>query len=196
MDEMKAPAAAGEGRGDSPLFVKEYMYSDELASRLARLQASGRSRGILLVCGLFLVFLGAVWVFTPQRFHWFGLVPIAMGLVFLWRRSNLYRAGAKRARERLREEEPSEGRYRLVEVTDSALTLSLADGRSQVYPLDELTDFQMDGALFAVVFGRNGIVVPKRTFTKGDADSFGTFLTAKLYPAGAQGPDTPNRSAI
>lgn len=178
---------------EQPLFINEYTYTDQLITRFSRLQASGRRRGILLLCGCTLIAVGAVWLFTPQSLHWLGLAPMALGAFCLWHRTNMYRIAARRAIARMQEDEADTGRFRRVRVFADRLTLSLADGRTQVYPFDELTDFQMDDRIFAVVFGRHGIAVPKDTFVLGEAEAFGSFLTARLYPAGSRGPDTPNR---
>lgn len=179
---------------DEVLFVNEYVYSDELIERFARLQMEGRRRGILLLCGCTLVAIGAVWAFTPVALHWIGLAPMMFGLYCLWYRSNMWRASARRAQREMQRAEADTGRYRRVTANQRQLVLSLADGREQVYPLSELTNFQMDDEVFAVVFGHHGVLVPKRTFVRGTADAFGTFLTERLYPAGSMGPDTPNRS--
>lgn len=175
------------------LFVNEYTYTDELVERLARLRVSGKRRGMLLLGGCTLFAVGAVWHFSPAAPHWLGVLLVVIGIWCLTVRSNLWRTSAARAKKQMRADEMATGRFRRVVVDDEQLILSLKDGREQVYPWDEFTDFQMDDEVFAVVFGHNGVLVPKKTFLTGDAESFGDFLTAHLYPAGSMGPDTPNR---
>ena len=182
-----------ESNDHEALFINEYTYTDELVERLARLRVSGKRRGVLLLGGCTLFAIGAVWLFTPMALHWLGLAPMAFGVWCLWYRSNLWHISARAAQRQMRADDAATGRFRRVTVNDEKLVLSLKDGREQIYPWGELTDFQMDDEVFAVVFGRNGILVPKRAFVRGDAESFGTFLAAHLYPAGSMGPDTPNR---
>lgn len=179
--------------GDRALFVNEYTYTDELIERFARLQVSGKRRGMLLLSGCTLFAVGAVWLFTPVALHWIGLAPMVFGVYALWLRSNMWRTTARCVTQQMRADEANIGRWRRVAITRDSLVLSLRDGREQVYPWSELTDFLMDGEIFAVIFGRTGVMVPKRTFTVGDARGFGAFLTERLYPAGSMGPDTPNR---
>ena len=178
---------------DRVIFINEYTYSDELIERLAKLQVSGKRRGVLLLGGCILVAVGSVWHFSPATPHWLGVTLVGIGIWALTVRSNLWRTPAARAKQQMRADKAETGRFRRVTVDDERLVLSLRDGREQVYPWSELADFLMDDEVFAVVFGRNGILVPKHTFTRGDADAFGDFLTARLYPAGSMGPDTPNR---
>lgn len=185
--------AGNEGREQQELFVNEYTYTDELAERFAHLQASGKRRGVLLLAGCTLFAVGAVWVFTPVALHWLGFAPMALGVWSLWLRSNTWRAAARDIKRRLQQDEADTGRFRRVTVTGERLELSLKDGRTQTYPWSELTDFLVDDEVFAVVFGHSGVLVPKRTFAKGDAKAFGAFLSERLYPKGSMGPDTPNR---
>ena len=185
--------AKSDGNDRKALFVNEYTYTDGLVERLARLRVSGKRRGMLLLSGCTLFAVGAVWHFSPATPHWLGVLLVAIGIWCLTVRSNLWRSPAARAKKQMHADETSTGRFRRVTVDDKQLILSLKDGREQIYPWDELTDFQMDDEVFAVVFGRNGILVPKRTFVTGNAEDFGAFLVAHLYPAGSMGPDTPNR---
>ena len=185
--------AKSDGNGREALFVNEYTYTDELIERLARLRVSGKRRGMLLLGGCTLFAVGAVWLFTPMALHWLGLVPMIFGVWCLWYRSSLWRISAKATKQQMRADEVTTGRFRRVTVDDEQLILSLKDGREQIYPWSGLTDFQMDDEVFAVVFGRNGILVPKSTFITGSAEDFGDFLAARLYPVGSMGPDTPNR---
>lgn len=182
-----------ENNEQKALFVNEYTYTDELIERFARLQVSGKRRGMLLLGGCTFVAVGSVWHFSPASPHWLGILLVGIGIWSLTVRSNLWRTPASRAKQQMRSDEAATGRFRRVTVDDGQLTLSLRDGREQVYPWSELTDFQTDDEVFAVVFGRNGILVPRRTFVVGNAEDFGSFLAAHLYPAGGMGPDTPNR---
>lgn len=182
-----------ENGDQQALFINEYTYTDEFIDRLARLQVSGKRRGMLLLGGCTLFAVGAVWHFSPATPHWIGVLLVGIGIWALTVRSNLWRTPASHAKQRMRAHEAETGRFRRVTVDDERLVLSLRDGREQVYPWSDLTDFLMDDEVFAVVFGRNGILVPKYTFTRGDAEAFGEFLAAHLYPVGSMGPDTPNR---
>ena len=182
-----------EDGSDRVLFANEYTYTDELIGRFARLQVSGKRRGMLLLSGCTLIAVGAVWHFAPTTPHWLGVALVSIGIWCLTVRSNLWRTPASRTKRQMYADKAQTGRFRRVMVDNERLVLSLQDGREQVYPWSELTDFLMDDEVFAVIFGRTGVMVPKHTFTVGDAHGFGAFLTERLYPAGSMGPDTPNR---
>lgn len=182
------------GRGRDVLFTCEYTFTDELLRDFARMQASGRQRGVLLICGLVLVAAGALWLFEPQPLHWLGLVPVALGVYCVWYRSNMWRrAAAGEIRRMNGDEAASGGRWRAIEVDDEGLTVRVRDGRTQRYDFADLTNFERDEVMYVVIFGKTGVAVPLRSFTGGSPDAFGAFLTGKLYPAGSMGPDTPNR---
>lgn len=184
---------SGGKQGDT-LFTCEYTLTDELLRDFARMQMSGARRGVLLICGLVLVAAGALWLFEPQPLHWAGLAPIALGVYCIWYRSNMWRQVAKREIERMdADKAASGGRWRAIEVDGDGMTVRVRDGREQRYDFSELTNFERDELIYVVIFGKAGVAVPLRSFTRGDADDFGAFLTEKLYPAGSMGPSTPNR---
>lgn len=179
---------------ETPLFTCEYTYSNELISDFARLQTSGKRRGVLLICGCVLVAVGAIWLCTPQSFHWLGLVPIAFGIYCIWYRSNMYRIAAKKEIRLMdADERVSGGRWRRVDVDEAGLTVTVRDGRTQRYDFCDLTNFEHDDLMYVAIFGTAGVALPRAGFTHGSAASFAQFLTKKLYPAGSMGPDTPNR---
>ena len=177
-----------------PLFICEYTYTDELIRAFSRMRVSSRRRGILLIAGLTLAAIGLIWLFEPQSLHWLGLLPLAFGIYCVWRRSNLWRGPAAREIALMDEDEAaSGGRWRQLSVDDEGITVRVRDGREQRYEFSDLTNFERDGQLYVVIFGTSGVAVPLGSFTRGSASEFGAFLTRKLYPAGAMGPDTPNR---
>lgn len=183
-----------DGGNQDALFTCEYTYSDDLIRDFARIQASGKRRGVLLLCGCLLVAIGAIWLFEPMELHWLGLAPIALGVYCVWYRSNMWRQVAKREIARMdADKAASGGRWRAVEVDGDGMTVRVRDGREQRYDFSELTNFERDELIYVVIFGKAGVAVPLRSFTRGDADDFGAFLTEKLYPAGSMGPSTPNR---
>lgn len=181
---------------DRTILTCEYTYSDELIETLARLRASSRRRGVLLLCGCVLVAAGSLWLFEPQPLHWLGLAPIALGLYCIWFRSNTWRAVARAEQRRMREGGPgAPGRWRRVEVDDEGMTVLVRDGRSQRYRFSGLTDFERAEGVYIAVFGRNSVALPVSGFPRGasDAAALGDLLARKRYPSGSMGPDTPNR---
>lgn len=183
-----------DGENQDALFTCEYTYSDDLIRDFARIQASGKRRGVLLLCGCLLVAIGAIWLFEPMELHWLGLAPIAFGVYCIWYRSNMWRIAAKRMiAEMDADEEASGGRWRRIDVDGGGMTVRVRDGRTQRYDFSELTNFECDDLMYVVIFGKNGVAVPLASFTRGSADGFGALLTGQLYPAGSMGPDTPNR---
>lgn len=198
MSEPAAPEATAGAPDDverrKPLFICEYEYTDELLTRFARLQASAKQRGALLLAGCAEIAIGLIWLFTPQSLHWAGLVFVLLGIYCLWYRSNMYQNHARRyIRAMEHDESGMGGRHRRIVVTDEAVTVFASDDRSQRYEFAEFKDFQHDDALFVAVFGTNGIAFPLDSFVLGTPEAFGDFLARKRYPAGSMGPDTPNR---
>lgn len=179
---------------EEPLFTCEYTYTDDLIRTFARVQMSGKRRGMLLISGLALAAIGLIWIFEPQSLHWLGLLPLAFGIYCIWLRSNLWRGPAKREIALMDgSEERSGGRWRHLDVDEGGITVRVRDGRTQRYDFAELTNFENEHGLYVVIFGTSGVAVPAGSFTRGTASEFGRLLTSKLYPAGSMGPDTPNR---
>lgn len=183
-----------DGGAGKPRFICEYTYTDDLIRDFARMQASGKRRGVLLICGLILVAVGSLWLFEPQPLHWAGIAPIALGIFCIWFRSNTWRSAARDMIALMEgDEEASGGRWRHVEIDDEGMTVRARDGREQRYDFADLTNFECDELMYVAIFGRHGVAIPLGSFVSGDAAGLGALLTEKHFPAGSMGPDTPNR---
>ncbi|MBM6953969.1 YcxB family protein [Enorma phocaeensis] len=181
MDELRDPQNISDAIEDAPddgiRFINEYLYENDLLTNFARLQATGARRTLLAVVGVACIVGGVAWFVLDRSLGWLGIVVVLVGIYLLWHRSQLHHNYARRYIDAMEKDSTSFGdRYRRVAVSDEGLMVFARDGRSRYYRFSDLTRVQQDDLMFVLLFGLDGVCLPRAAFQRGNAQEFERFL--------------------
>lgn len=162
---------------DGILFINEYLYENDLLANFARLEAEGGRKTLLAIVAA-IAFVWGVWfLIAGGEWAWLGIAGIAIGAFLLWRRRHLRHFFAARYIDAMEKDPTSFGdRYRRIAVAPEGLMVFARDGRSRYYRFSDLTRVRQDDLMHVLVFGGDGVCVPRDTFVRGDDRAFEEFV--------------------
>lgn len=175
---VRKPDANASESPDTPCFTCSYLYENNLLSGLAYLQANGARKCILYLLGIGGLAGGAVRIALGGAWSWVGFPLIAAGLFLLWCGRNLYHIMARGYIDAMQSAEGDESRRRrVVEVDADNLVVTLPDGAAKRYRIAELSRIEQDRDMFVLMFGKDGVVIPRDSFIAGSVEQFERFLS-------------------
>lgn len=162
------------------LFMNEYLYENDLLTNFARLQAQSGQRKAMVVVGVAFVLVGFAIVASGHLFGWAGMLLAAVGLFCLWYQQGLHHRLARHYIDAIEQDTGSFGnRFRRIAVSSDGAMVFARDGRSRYFPFEKLERVLADDLMFVLIFGEEGLVVPRASFIQGTAEDFETFLSSR-----------------
>lgn len=162
------------------LFMSEYLYENDLLTNFARLQAQSGQRKAIIAAGIVFMLVGATIAVSGHAFGWTGMLLAAVGLFCLWYQQGLHHRLARHYIDAIEQDTGSFGnRFRRVAVSLDGAMVFARDGRSRYFPFERLDRVLADDLMFVLIFGDEGLVVPRASFIQGTAEDFEAFLSTR-----------------
>lgn len=175
-DEAEMALESEAAADDGILFLNEYQYENDLITDFARLMASPGRRGLIVAFAAAFA-AGGIWLLVAGGdWAWLGIVLVLLALFLLWYAKNLRHTLARQYIDAVDADTAMGGRYRRVAANERGLMVWGKSGHTQFFPFEKLTEVLDGERIFVAMFGEQGVTVPKHTFVRGEAETFGRYL--------------------